>query len=872
MPTESEVATAGQERTIARMPALASNVPSSIAAGYVTSDGFDELVGAGGAIAPHWLPVLDGLESLSHAERLDRIDRINMRVRETGIAHDLFADPSLTPQPWRLDLMPLVIAADTWRTIERAVIQRARLLEALLADIYGPQTLMKSGLVPARLVFSDPAYLRACKGITPESSRIQFFAVDFARRPDGGWQVMDTHAETPAGIGYALANRMIMTHVLGDLFNATKATRLASYFQQMQDSLARRLNRPDPSIALLTPGPRHNDFFSHAYLARYLGFLLVEGGDLRVDHDRVYLKTLDGLQPIDLVVRCVAGFSCDALELDPGGFLGPVGLVQAVRQQPDLVVNALGTALAENRGLSGYLPALCKELLGEDLAIWDTQKWWLGDPAIRPQVVRDLDQYVVRPAYEQTARPGRAAPARDPSVLSSTQREQLIREIEIEGTGLVAERKSVLGTTPSYGPGGLEATPYGMRVFATAGHNGFIVMPGGLAMTVQSGTSLALSSPDGASRDVWVVSDKAQPAYQSLWRPTIEAAQIQRAPRELPSRAADNLFWLGRYIETADWTFRVLRNCLSRIEEDNGSRQNLRLMRAALNNLLQRDGAPPIALPPGIDAAEQVARLARALMDSNDRTHGLAQTLNQIHRVASQTRDRLSLEAWRTLNAFYVAGRWQPDRLPNSISEQLDLIDAGLGVVAAFNGLTHENMTRNFGWSFLDMGRRIARAFDLAQLLLVAFGTAEREADDSASLLFVLDLADSFITYRSRYRLNPMLPLVLDLLIVDETNPRSIAFQLAALSSHIDALPQTGKGRGRTEVQRTALAMVSDVRLADVVSLAKPDKQGQRSALVALLGGECERLSHLSDAITRRYFSVVEKEPMWIRARSRRER
>ena len=858
------------------MPAIAPQAPpASITARYARTSAYDELISPDGSIAPHWQPILSGLEALTHEQRLERINRINTRVRETGIAHDLFADPSRNVQPWHLDLMPLVFTSATWAGIEKAVVQRARLLEAVLGDLYGPQRLMQRGLIPPQLVFSDPAFLRACHGIEPPGGRIQFIAVDLTRSNDGSWRVVYTHVETPAGIGYALANRTVLTHVSGDIFAASKAVRLAPYFQQMQDQLAQRINRPDPSIALLTPGPRHNDFFSHAYLARYLGFLLVEGDDLRVESGRVYLKTLDGLQPIDLVVRCVAGALSDALELDPSGFLGPVGLVQAVRQQPSLVLNALGTAIAENRGLGSMLPQLSNELLGEDLLVPDVTKRWLGDPAVRSSVIQNIERYFIRRAYEQTARPGRAAPGRDASQMTAAERAALVEDIEINGAALVAEEKTTLGTTPSYGPNGLEAKPFALRVFATAVSGGFVVMPGGLAMTVDAGASMALTAPDGASRDVWVISDHAQPAFKSLWRPAIEAAQIQRGPREMPSRAADNLFWLGRYIERADWTFRVLRNCLSRIEEDSGPRQNLQLARMALLTLLDRDNATPVAVPPDLDEPRVIAHLARMLMTSTDRVYGLPQTLSHIHRVASLTRDRLSLEAWRTLNSFYVGRRWQPDALPRSIGEELDLIDAGLGVVAAFNGLTHENMTRNFGWSFLDMGRRTSRALNLSQLLLSAFrlapSTVVGPEDDTGRMLFVLELADSFITYRSRYRVNPTLALVLDLLIVDETNPRSLAFQLAALSNHIDTLPQTGKGRGRTEVQRTALAMLTDLRLADVLTLAEQGPDGQRPALVSLLSRQVERIPQLSDALTRRYFSVVEKEPRWVRARSRQE-
>jgi uncharacterized circularly permuted ATP-grasp superfamily protein/uncharacterized alpha-E superfamily protein len=832
--------------------------------------GFDELVDSSGAVRRHWEPLLHELAALSPATRSLRTEQLNARVRETGIAHDLFADPTSTAQPWRIDLVPLVVAPEEWRMLERVLVQRARLFEGILADLYGPQKLLASGAIPHQLVFSDPSFLRPCHGLKPPGGYIQFFAADMARGRDGRWRIIDTHTETPAGIGYALANRMVHTNVAGDMFVACQAMRLAPFFQQLQGAFAGRANRADPTVALLTPGPRHNDFFSHAYLARYLGLLLVEGGDLRVANDRVSLKTLHGLMPIDLIVRCVAGGVCDPLELDASGFAGPVGLLQAVRKQPDLVVNALGTALAENRGLSAYLPKVAKAVLGEELMVPDSTRWWLGDAASRRHALADLDHMIIRPAYEGTARPGRAIPGIDPARLGPAERAQLLQEIEVRGAGLVAEAKIGFGTTPSLTSAGLVPKPYAVRLFVAATANGFTALPGGLAMTIDADHTVALSAPDGESRDVWVVSDATLPPFTSLWRPAIEAAQVRRSPHDLPSRAADNLFWLGRYTERADWTMRTLRLCLSRLQEDSAPRQELRASRAALETLLSKDDGEI----PGeweVTNAHLIEQLAQNLMTSADWYYSLPRTLDNIHRVASLTRDRLSLEAWRTLNDFYASRRWRADAMPTAMGDALHLLDDGLRVLAAFHGLTHENMTRNFGWSFLDMGRRLCRALNLAEALLGLFGKVRAGDDESGSLLFALELADSFITYRSRYRLAPMLPLVLDLLLLDESNPRSVSFQLAALSRHIDTLPQSGEGSGRNEEQRMALSLLSQIRLADTATLDKTEADGTRPALQQLLSGQATTLELLSDVIGRRYFNLTEKDAKWSRVYSRAE-
>jgi uncharacterized circularly permuted ATP-grasp superfamily protein/uncharacterized alpha-E superfamily protein len=866
----------GPSQPVRDMASIAPDIENLAATYQRDGSGFDELMGIDGTVQPHWRPLLETLGGLTPTTRAERVERLNIRVRETGIAHDLFADPSKAAQPWRIDLVPLVIPPAEWRGLERALIQRARLFEAILADVYGPQRLLASGQIPAALIFSDPSFLRACHGIAPANGQLQFFATDIARGPDGRWRVIDTHAETPAGLGFALANRMVHTRVAGEIFAGSNALRLAPFFQALQSALSQRVNRADPSIALLTPGPHHSDFFSHAYLARYLGFLLVEGGDLRVAGGRVFLKTLEGLKPIDLIVRCVAGQAADPLELDASGFLGPVGLVQAVRRHPDLVVNALGAAVAENRGLGCYLPGLARTLLGEDLLIADGPKWWLGEAPARAHVVGCLDDFVIRPAHEDTARPGRAIPGRDPARMTASERATLLAEIERDGALLVAEEKVGFGTTPSLGEQGLVAKPYALRLFVAMTPTGPVVMPGGLAMTVDPHAAVALSAPDGESRDVWVISDGAVPPFVSLWKPAIEAAQVQRSPRELPSRAADNLFWLGRYIEQADWTLRVLRHSLGRLEEDSVVRPELGAVRKALEALLDRDVAQATAraaagAAPATDP-QLIWHLAHELMTAPHRPFGLPQTLGNMHRIAGLVRDRLSQEAWRTLNSFHVRPEWQQGRAPNSIGETLDLLDSGIGALAAFNGLMHENMTRNFGWSFLDMGRRLARAIGRAEIMLSIFGTAETEDIEAGSLQFVLELGDSFITYRSRYRLTPILPLVLDLLLVDETNPRSLAFQLAALSHHIDQLPQTGPQGHRMEESRLLLSLLTRVRVAKLDALTAVAADGTRPQLEALLADQLRVLPQLSAALGRRYFALIEKEPRWERSGSRFQR
>lgn len=825
--------------------------------------GYDELMDASGEVRPHWRNFLAALGDLPTTEQTLRSERLNRRVREMGIAHDIFADPTSLAKRWEVDLVPLVLSSADWHALEAALVQRARLLNAIIADIYGEQRLMREGLVPPSLVFADPAYLSACQGIQPVPGHLQFYAIDLARDTDGSWRVIDNHTETPAGVGYALANRVVHTHIAGDLFQKCNAVRLAPFFQRLQTNLTMLSGRRDPRIALLTPGPHHDDYFSHAYLARYLGYLLVEAGDLRTAGDRVFLKTLEGLKRIDLIVRCVEGRACDPLELDTSRYGGPPGLVHVSRKNPALVRNALGSAIGQNRGLGGYLPEICQHVLGEKLLVADAPRWWLGDAANRQHVVQNLDRMVIRPSQEGTGRPGGAQYGRVGASLTEAERRALKEEIELHGDVLVAEERIGFGTTPAFTPQGLVPQPFAVRLFVAATDDGFTVMPGGLSMAIVPNLAVALSAPEPRTRDVWVISDDEVPPHRSLWQPTIETARVQRSQRVIQSRVADDLFWLGRYGERSDWIMRVLRSALQRLRGDTAPSDAHSAARAGLEALIRRDEVPS---QPTDDAANpaEIEQMIRRLISARGGRRTLDVTLDKLYRVASLTRDRLSLEGWRTLSHFQPGADWRRAIISAPPEALLDLIEDGLGWLAAFNGLMHENMTRNYGWAFLDMGRRVERAGNMSEAILWLFGQPLDREEETGRLVFLLELADSFITYRSRYRLDPMLALVLDLLLLDETNPRSLAYQLASIADHLAGLPQSKQGASLNDERRLILSMLTSIRLADVESFAA---DSTRSELQAAVRNQLRMLPQLTNAVERRYFNLTEEQPHRVHTR-----
>lgn len=833
---------------------------------YSNSGGYDELIGPDGAVRPHWHPIISFLGQLGPERAAAMSERIQRRIVENGITLDSFADPNQIEQPWRLDLVPLVLDQSEWAPLERALIQRARLYEALLADLYGPQTVLTNGVLPPQLVFDDPSFLRPLHGIEARAPRLMFLALDLARDAQGQWHVLDTHAETIAGHGYALANRVVHADVCARMFRDCNALRISGFYRSVSQELTRRTGSDSPSIAILGPNPDHETYLSHAYMARYMGYQLLEGSDLRVIDGKVYHKTLAGLQPVDLIVRAVEAAKVDPLELRPDGFDGPAGLVSAVRANPSLLANSLGTAIVENRGLGRYVGALSRHFLGEDPMLNDMPRLWLGDAAAHAEVLAQQDAYLLRPAFEATARPGHAQPGRRLSEMPFDERQNLLSQLSLNGTRWVAEKPLPMATAPSFNGTQLVAKPYAIRCFVAATEDGYTVMPGGLALTAEAGAAIALTSKAGESRDVWIATHEPQGPHYSRWRMSEDEVQVQRLGIRLPSRVADNLYWLGRYVERADWTMRVMRNALSRGDEDLRPTRRGDAAKSALDVIMSKGRiAGAELLKPGQSGS--LEQQVEELFSSAGNPYGILVTFQNIRRVARQSRDRLSLDSWRLLSSLTTNRPNALNMAGDPAVELADWLDRLIAELAAFNGLMHENMTRNFGWRFMDLGRRVERALQMAELLNTILAQVTDEAEQTEHLAFLLETADCFITYRARYRFAPAFPLVLDLLMVDETNPRGIAFQLVQILDHVADLPKASQDAIRTPEQRLALDLLTQVRLADIEALRLVDADGRRSNLTQALGRLITGLPQLSDIISRRYFSLTEEQPHRVHTR-----
>ncbi|MEA2648628.1 MAG: hypothetical protein QOG61_1063 [Candidatus Binataceae bacterium] len=812
---------------------------------------YDELVAADGAIRPHWNALVDSLSTIGSDGLLGRWQEGRRLLHDNGVTYNVYGDPAATDRPWPLDPVPLVIDHREWSGIETALQQRATLLNALLADLYGPRQLLRDDLLPPELVFRHEGFLRPCVGVpVPRKIHLHTYAADIARSPDGRWWVLADRTQAPSGAGYALENRLVSTRVLGDVFRAAQVRRLASFFAVYRETLRSLVpqHRENPRIVLLTPGPYNETYFEHAFLARYLGFTLVQGGDLTVRENSVFLKTLGGLLPVDLIIRRQDDSFCDPVELRADSMLGVAGLLQAVRMGQVAVTNALGSGLAESAAPAAFLPNLCRHILGEELKMPTVATWWCGQPQALSYVTDNLSNLVIKPAS-----PDHRHEPIFGARLSDKQRERLIAEMRAFPADYVAQEQVALATVPVWDERQLQPRHFVLRVYLVASGDSYTVMPGGLTRVTTSLDSLVVSMQHGGgSKDTWVLAD--QPAAEfSLLRPDSVPIEVNRATIDLPSRIADNLFWLGRYVERLEMVVRVARAILTRVSQESD------LLRAAGIEAGYRVLAASGYLAAGPESPAPPERQVLAMVYDSESRGGLGWNLHQVRRVAWLLRDRISADAWQILNHFEQEFSTPAPPEPLRISAATNLLDHFIITLSAFSGLVMESMTRGHGWRFLDIGRRLERAIQIVDL--IRHGLGYQPATDSGQMEVLLEIADSSLTYRSRYLTSMQENLVIDLLLLDEANPRSAAFQLARLREHIDQLPESVSSTHRPPEWRLAVRLLTAVQVAEAAELVRPDEQGHWVNLENLVSRLAAELPLLSETLTRGYFDHAVAAP-----------
>jgi len=813
------------------------------------------------ALAPHWARFFEHVGTDGLADLNRRADNLQRQIRDNGVTYNVYADSAKGLQrPWALDLFPTIVPPEDWAQIEAGVLQRTRLLNAMMADLYGPQTLLRQAMLPAALVQGHPGYLRAMQGVQPAGGTwLHIVAFDLAHGPDGRWWVVGQRTQAPSGLGYLLENRIAIARQFPKAFAGMKVQRLAASYRALMDGIKAMAPEGDNArIALLTPGPYNETYFEHAYLARYLGLTLVEGSDLTVRDQRLYLKTLSGLEPVHALIKRLDDEWLDPLEMRADSTLGVPGLLQVLRAGNLLLANAPGSAPLESSALLGFLPAISRHLLGEELSLPSLATWWCGEDAALREVLPLIKHSVIKPTYPRSG-------------LDTAMGQSLsARELD-EWSGRMARHPDdytvqawlPLGQAPTWTGERLVPRSSMLRVFALAdGPQSWRVLPGGLVRLAPRGQLMASMQRGGSSADCWVLTD-GPVDHTSLLQSAPSTMALAHQKRPVTSRAAENLFWLGRYTERAENAVRLAQIVLNHL---GGEEPNSRPLMAWLSATAQENSL----VLPGVPAAEQASRVfARSLMAGLSPAPGTAIygqsysvgfNLRALKSAASQVRERLSPENWNLIER--VEAKFARDCAAMAAdaeygtAEALAALQGASELLSAITGAQTDRMVRDSGWRLLSIGRHIERIATLSRALRLSLETGCLH--DPIGFEAVVALFDSTITFHAMYQQRRDMVALVDLLVMDRDNPRSLAWVVQTLRSRLAKLAQTATVQDAVLAQ--GLPDPDTWVLAELSNWQRHPSGERHWGDLEVLLDDCEAAAvELSEEITRLHFSHADR-------------
>jgi uncharacterized circularly permuted ATP-grasp superfamily protein/uncharacterized alpha-E superfamily protein len=820
---------------------------------------YNEICAFAGEMPLHWQTLMQTLEKLGN-NRLQRRRREAQRLlRENGATHNDF-DPVDAKRSWQFDPVPMVLGSDEWAHIEAGLVQRAELLDLILADIYGARKLIRDGLLPPQLIYTHRGFLRPCVGLLPAGERhLNVYSANLVRANDGRFWVVEDRTQPPFGAGYALENRIVMARSFSRLFQDFQVHRLAMYFRALRQSLVQlaRQNKAEPRIVVLTPGPEHHNYFEHAYFASYLGYPLVQGGDLVVRDSCVWLKSVGGLRQVDVILRRLDDDLCDPLELRGDSAFGVPGLLEAIRRGKVATANFIGSSVLENPALLAFLPGLCRYFLGEDLLLPSVATWWCGQPRERDFVLENLDKLVIKPIY-----PIPGLPEMIPGQLSKAQlgarRERILANPHL----FVGQELASISTIPAFVTDKIEPRHSILSTFLAAKERTYVVMPGGLTR-ISAGQSSLLYPKQGErfSKDTWVLTKEPEKQV-NLWVYAQPDQLIKPLLGPLPSRAAENLFWAGRYAERSEATSRLLSSILTKLRDVNEFRDQDD--RRSLHQLLLAVTHVTSTYPGFVDegSAEKLADPRAELLSvttDGERPGSLRSSLRRLGQAAYAVRDMLPGDAWRVVDNMQQ--NWNPKVSISQIgSGRLhDSINQLILQLSAFSGLTHENMSRETAWLVLNIGRRLERALNLIELLRATLVPCYEPSMEAQMMETVLATSNSLVVFRRRYRSFMQLSTLLELLLLDVNYPRALAYQLNQLQVHIGALPRELPNERPHKDEQLISAAVTELRSTDHKQLTLLSSSDRSYPLLdKLLDSQQSRLELLLEALMEIYFSPVQ--------------
>lgn len=829
----------------------ASKIQPSIDLNYPLAEGrFDEARLEDGSLRKHWSYLFEAMESLGRSGMTDRQLKANRLLRDDG-ANYARSDAKQRARPWTLDPVPLLIDSSAWSEVELGLIERSELFDLMLRDLYSERALIRSGTIPAEIIINHPGFLRVCHGsFAAENQQLIIHGVDLIRNTHGQLQILCDRTQSPSGAGYALLNRTVMSRIMPSVIRDSQIHRLAVFFQTLRRQMASMSGLSDPRIVVMTPGAFSETYFEHSYLANYLGYSLVQGSDLVVKDGYVWMRSLDGLHRVDVILRRLDDTWCDPVELRPESQLGVPGLLEVIRAGNVRLANPLGAGILENPILLRYMEQISEFYLSRPLKLKSVKTWWPGDPDDRKYVLENLDKLIIKSSERGPQSSSVFGPEQSKEQLS-----KLKALIKANPKRFIAQVASPASAAPSWQRGQFQSMPAVLRTFAVADQGSYSIMAGGLTRTATSANQSMVTNQIGAiSKDTWVLASEPQSSVSLLPKTITPILTSETANTDLPSRVVENLFWMGRYAERAESTARLLRSLILQFNSVSPINKEVR------TTLLQALTDCTSTHPGFYSKDEQFDESTEfnCLLADRNFVGSLPYNLQSILNCTEEVRDMLSSDTHRVINDL----REQLYALDPflTITDDIDLVmreealDGIITSLMALVGLTHESMVRGIGWRFLELGRRLERGLLTGNLLRTTLREVRDPLLETQILETLLLSSETKNAYMRRYPKGLKVNTALPIMMLDPTNPRSLIYQLKSLQQHLSELASTARPTSLNLPQRSLLKATTELQLAYAEELASLENGGIRFKLDDLLILVNTQLSHCAQRISDIHF------------------
>lgn len=813
---------------------------------------YDEVLDTNGKLKPHWQALFNTLEKLGIGELNNRNQEIISKLRENGVTYNVYGSPDGMNRPWQLDPIPFLIEQKEWNGIAKGLQQRAVLLDLILKDLYGPRNLVRDAVIPAELVFENSGFFRPCIDVKlPGPTQLTLFAADMARGPDGQMWVVDNRTQAPSGSGYTLENRIVMSKLLPELADGMYVSKLSPFFNSIQNTVLRLSdkNRDAPNIVYLTPGPGNEAYFEHAYLASYLGYTLAQGDDLLVRNGSVWLKSIDGLQKVDVIIRRIDDDWCDPLELREDSRLGVPGLLQAIRLGNVQVLNPPGSSVVESHAFLAFMENICQYFLGEKLIMPNVATWWCGHQKELTYVLDNIDELIIKKANRKSKFSsiyGR--------LQTEAQKAELKRMISQRPHEFIAQQEVSLSTTPSLINGAIEPRYAALRAFMVADENGYHVMQGGLTRSSAVKDRFVISNQQGGfSKDTWIVSDKSEEPQERIVLNTPAAVNKHVS---LPSRSAENLFWVGRYCERAMAVIKFMNITINVLNLDRnfGGSAKQEHIKVLLQSLTHVSATYPGFLD-GDEKLNDPYKEIAILISDPYRPGSVASNIGLFLNAVGAVRNQWELEIWRIVDLIdngYHELRNVSHMNNANIQRTLDGL---FNNMFTFLGVIAESMPRDNSFLLLETGKLIERILSRISVIQSNFGVSRAPAVENELIEATLINQHMLVNYRQIYKSHLSVETMLDMILLEARLPYSLTYMLDELRKNLSELPATTRGERLNEAEKLALRATTLIKLSNIQELSKCNADNEREELFGLLAEVAQLVSSVSTYLTNQYFS-----------------